>query len=97
MEIQVDAGALSAGGSAIVEISSSLAEPAVHCEHALESAARASHDRALSAVILEIGGLAKQAHVRLAGLVSGVGRRTLHAGNSYEAAEGGVARSSGKD
>jgi hypothetical protein len=97
MEIQADAGALSAGGSAIIEISNALADPAVHCERALESAARAAHDRALSSVILEIRGLAALAHSRLGALVAGVGSRTLHAGNSYEAAEGRVARSTGKD
>ncbi len=93
MEIQADASALSAGGSAIIEISNSLAEPAVHCESALESAARAAHDRALSSVIAEICGLATLAHRRLGALVAGVGTRTVHAGNSYEAAEGRVARS----
>jgi hypothetical protein len=96
MEIQADASALSAGGSALIEISNALVEPAAHCERALESAARAMHDRALSSVIVEISGLAAQAHRRLAALVAGVGTRTAHAGNSYDAAEGRVARSAGQ-
>jgi hypothetical protein len=96
MEIQADAGALSAGGSVIIEISSALAEPAVHCERALELAAVASHDRALSSVIVEICGLATQAHRRLGALVAGVGTTTVNAGNSFEAAEGLVARFAGK-
>jgi hypothetical protein len=96
MEIQADAGALSAGGSAIMEVSSALAEPSVHCERALESAAGAAHDRALSSVIVEICGLAAQAHRRLGGLVAGVGTRTVHAANSYDAAEGHVTRSAGQ-
>jgi hypothetical protein len=101
MEIQPDAGALSAGGSAMIEISSALAAPAIHCESALESAAVGAHDRALSSVLVEICGLATQAHRRLGGLVAGVGIRTVHAAtnyeaSNYEASEGLLARSAGK-
>ena len=56
----------------------------------------AAHDRALSSVIVEICGLATQAHRRLGALVAGVGTATVNAGNSYEAAEGLVAPLAGK-
>lgn len=97
MEIQVDANTLCTCASAIDGVSSALAEPAVQCENALEAASRATHDQALSSVMLEISDLAKQAHDRLSVLVSDMGTWTAQGGNAPALDEDHVAPSAGND